>query len=163
MDSLPNDIVDIITRKKFNLELLEHMKNLREFWGQHTSIRIDKYRREETFLVGDKVIYAKEYHYVVKVCEKSVVLDDGRRAKIDNVFHSGDYYIPHDQRFNKCNYIFDTGSVWCHPLVHKYPNIPECRETRSILSSGMVVCCDHPYAWVCFLIHNPNIEIKFNP
>ena len=160
MDSLPNDVADIINRKKFNLELLDHMKSFDNLWGKKNFWHYDKIRRQDTFLVGDKIIYAKEIHYIEKVCEKSVVMDDGRRAKIDSIIHAGDYKIPDRERFEIDNHILDEGSVWCHPLVQKY-DIPKCRRAVNILTRNMIVHCDDELAWLCLLVLNPNIEIKF--
>ena len=159
MDSLPNDVIDTINQKKFNLELLEHMKSFDTLWGKRNLDHYHTIRRWETFLVGDKIVYAREYHYIEKVCEKSVVLDDGRRAKIDSIVHARDYYIPERERFEIDNHILDTGSVWCHPLALKY-DIPKCRRAVNILSHNLVVSCDDPLAWLCLLVLNPNIEIK---
>jgi len=161
MDTLPNDVLEIINRKKFNLELLEHMKSLDKNWGRYNSFKINQYRRFDTFLAGDKVIYAKECHYVQKVCQKSLVLDRGRRIKIDNVLHWYDFSIHSNERFNISRHLFDTGSIWCHKLVRKYPHIKKRKITIDILLHNKVVTSNHPYAWLSVLSLNPQLDIKF--
>ena len=156
LDLLPSDIQELIYRKKFINELKDELKNLRKNWGEFyfpKGLRPVK--------VGDWVkCYDKNGYWKfdgeVDRETKTQFSVRGKWFLKQNVQHT---FKKKYRGFDKSFYFFDEGSLFSNPIAKKYPELKGNRDAIAIINKGMNVMCDHPLAWLCFEVRNPNYKV----
>ena len=151
-NDLPIDVQESIFRKKFNLELLDGLKNLKKYWGYDSRVK------PRPIAVGDEVEYKDEYATVVSMTAKMARLTNGKTVnkKAIRLRMPTKRFTTFSTMWCKDYYMFDEGSVWCHPIAMKYPELRDNYDAKAIISKNMMVMCDHPLAWLCFQVNNPD-------
>ncbi len=161
MDTLPIEIQEDIYRKKFNLELKEWLMEIGKKW--FPSIKEVKFNHLP-IKVGDFVEVRRctqmdIYGRVEKITTKQYFIG-GKGYKKENTKHDFLHTLRYLDRLDTSQYLFDSGSLFSHPIALKYPELEGVREAKSILLGRSVPMCNDPFAWLWFEVNRPELESK---
>lgn len=178
LDQLPTDISNLIYQKKFNLELIDELKNYSfnhynspKFKPINLKIgqKISFYKDGKGKLTGEITRMTKCYVFLTLTTERYRG-EEGRVKKCDSL-----RYYPDKIRtgFTKKTYWEDSGSVWYkpNPIREKYFEYLSDRTVNRITEMNMrdmmgyrnpMISMDNPYITLYLEVYRPELGVVWD-